>query len=122
MHQMQIVRFIVVSHGDVQPERNILKEVADELNRGIAKYRSLHIEISRWETYAFTGFHIEGSQEWIDTVLQIEDCDLLIGIFWRRFDTPTVDAKSGTEHEFRKAYEEWKRNKRYHIMYSVHRK
>ena len=52
----------------------------------------------------------------IDLSLSIEDCDLLIGIFWKRFGTPTVDAKSGTEHEFRKAYEAWKRNNRPQLM------
>src|SRR5437016_10654475 len=107
MKQLQILRVVVASPRDVQPERNILEEVAEELNRGIAKDRSLHIEVSRWETDAFPGFHVEGPQGWIDSVLQIEDCDLLIGIFWRRFGTPIADAKSGTEHEFRKAYEAW---------------
>ena len=51
-----------------------------------------------------------GTQAWIDETTDIEDCDILIGIFWKRFGTQTPDAKSGTEHEFRKAYESWKRN------------
>ncbi|MFZ0513638.1 MAG: hypothetical protein WAM14_18675, partial [Candidatus Nitrosopolaris sp.] len=46
----------------------------------------------------------------------IEDCDILIGIFWKRFGTPTSDGKTGTEHEFHKAYEAWKKNKRPQIM------
>ncbi len=32
---------------------------------------------------------------------------LLVGVFWKRFGTPVTDAESGTEHEFRVAYEEW---------------
>lgn len=117
MRQAQILRIVVASPNDVMDERNILEEVAAELNRGIAKDRSLHIEISRWETDAFPGFHVDGPQGIIDFALNIEDCDLLIGIFWKRFGTPTKDAKSGTEHEFRKAYEAWKRNGHPQIMF-----
>jgi site-specific recombinase XerC len=116
MKHLQILRVVVASPSDVQSERNSLEEVAAELNRGVAKNRALHIEISRWETDAAPGFHVEGPQGLIDSVLRIEDCDLLVGIFWKRFGTPTVDAKSGTEHEFRKAYEAWKRDNRPQIM------
>lgn len=116
MKQLQVIRAVVASPSDVQPERNCIEEVAAELNRSIAKNRALHIEISRWETDTYPGFHVEGPQGWIDQVLRIEECDLLIGIFWKRFGTPTADAKSGTEHEFRKAYEAWKLNQRPQIM------
>ncbi len=116
MKQVHVLRVVVASPGDVQPERNALVEVAEELNRGIAGDRALRIDISRWETDVYPGFHIEGPQGLIDLSLSIEDCDLLIGIFWKRFGTPTVDAKSGTEHEFRKAYEAWKRNNRPQLM------
>lgn len=116
MKQLHILRVVVASPSDVLAERNVLVEVAEELNRGIARDRALHIDISRWETDAYPGFHVEGPQGLIDLALGIEDCDLLIGIFWKRFGTPTADAKSGTEHEFRKAYEAWKRNKRPQLM------
>jgi site-specific recombinase XerD len=122
MKQLRILRIVVASPNDVKDERNILAEVATELNRGIAKDHALHIEISRWETDAFPGFHAEGAQGIIDTVLHIEDCDLLIGIFWKRFGTPTSDAKSGTEHEFRKAYEAWKRNQHPQLMIYFNKK
>src|SRR6266542_3867643 len=53
---------------------------------------------------------------WGESLLGIEDCDVLIGIFWKRFGTPVPDAGSGTEHEFRKAYEAWQRQQRPAIM------
>jgi hypothetical protein len=53
------------------------------------------LEVHRWETDSYPGFHPEGPQGLIDPILKIEDCDILIGIFWRRFGTPTTDAKSG---------------------------
>jgi TIR domain/Domain of unknown function (DUF4062) len=116
MVQKQVLRIVVASPSDVQAERNLIEEIAAELNRGIASARGLVVEITRWETDAFPGFHDKGPQALIDSVLRIEDCDLLIGIFWKRFGKPVSDAKSGTEHEFRAAYEAWKRNKRPQIM------
>ncbi|MGH8068966.1 MAG: SUMF1/EgtB/PvdO family nonheme iron enzyme [Candidatus Entotheonellia bacterium] len=116
MPQVQILHIVVASPGDVQAERNALPTVIDELNSGIARDRGLRLELARWETDAFPGFHPEGPQGLIDSILRIEECDILIGIFWKRFGTPVKDAKSGTEHEFRRGYEAWKRTGRPHIM------
>jgi formylglycine-generating enzyme required for sulfatase activity len=100
----------------MQAERDVLPTVVEELNSGIARERGLRLELSRWETDAYPGFHPEGPQGLIDPILRIEDCDLLIGIFWKRFGTPVKDAKSGTEHEFRHAYESWQQHGRPQIM------
>lgn len=116
MKQRHVLRVFVASPGDVQVERDALEEVAEDLNRNIARSRNIVIEISRWETDSYPGFHLDGPQAWIDQTTDIEDCDILIGIFWKRFGTPTPDAKSGTEHEFRKAYKSWKQNGHPHIM------
>ena len=116
MTQLQVLRIVVASPGDVKEERKILEKVAEELNKTIAKEHSLHIDVARWETDTYPGFHVDGPQAIIDKLLDIEDCDILIGIFWVRFGTPTKDARSGTEHEIQKAYEAWKRNNHPHIM------
>jgi hypothetical protein len=112
----QEIRIVVASPGDVKAERDTLSGILEELNRGIAADRGLRLELSRWETDTYPGFHPEGPQGLIDPVLRIEDCHILIGIFWRRFGTPTKDAKSGTEHEFRLAYETWKQKGSPQIM------
>jgi hypothetical protein len=111
-----LLRVVVASPSDVQPERDAVAQVVDEFNRGIARDRMLRLELYRWETDAYPGFHPEGPQGLIDSELQIPDCDLLVGIFWRRFGTPTKDSASGTEHEFRLAYEAWQQNRRPQIM------
>ena len=41
---------------------------------------------------------------------------MLLGIFWKRFGTPTADAGSGTEHEFLRAYASWQQHGRPQIM------
>jgi hypothetical protein len=48
--------------------------------------------------------------------LRIEGCNIFIGMFWKRFGTPVSDAGSGTAHEFQRAYEAWKQQRRPHIM------
>lgn len=116
MPQVQILRIVVASPGDVQGERNALSTVVEELNRGIAADRGVRFELARWETDAYPGFHPEGPQGLIDPILRIETCDILIGIFWKRFGTPVSDAQSGTEHEFRLGYEAWKREGRPQLM------
>src|SRR5437879_2025809 len=96
------LRIVVASPGDVQPERDAVEAVAIELNRGIAKDRNLVLEVLRWETDTSPGFHPQGPQGHIDPILDIEHCDLLISILWKRFGTasPLLDGRTGTEHEF----------------------
>lgn len=116
MAQIEILRVVVASPGDVQAERNTLPQIIEELNRGIAGERNVMLVLSRWETDAHPGFNPKGPQGLIDPILKIEDCDILIGIFGKRFGTPTADAQSGTEHEILCAYEAWQRNRRPQIM------
>jgi hypothetical protein len=82
----------------VQPERDTLPAVLEELNRGIAATRGLRLAPGRWETDAYPGFHPQGPQRLIDPILRIEDYDVPLRIFWKRFGTPTTEAGSGTEH------------------------
>lgn len=117
MKQKNVIRLVVASPGDVQPERNLLaNSVIPELNRGIADERNIIIELARWETDAYPGFHLDGPQALIDDVLQIQNCDILIGIFWKRFGTPTQDGTTGTEHEFLTAYQAWQEKGQPQIM------
>src|SRR5689334_1468655 len=101
------IRVVVASPGDVQAERERLAAVIEELNAELEGKGQI-LRLYRWETDAAPGFHLLGPQGQVDHGLKIENCDILIGIFWKRFGTPVADAGSGTEHEFRIAYEHWK--------------
>lgn len=113
----QILRVVVASPGDVAPERKRLDAVVAELNRGVAAHNGFRLELVKWEDSAFPGFHPDGPQGVIDPILRIGDADFFIGIFWKRFGTAVSDAGSGTEHEFNRAYEEWKKTRRPHILF-----
>jgi hypothetical protein len=116
MQQVRLLRIVMASPGDVAEEREVLDKVIAKLNRSTAADRGVRLEISRWETDAFPGFHPSGPQGLIDSVLQVENCDILIAIFWKRFGTPVPDAGSGTEHEIRAAVESWRQRERPDIM------
>jgi hypothetical protein len=112
---VKILRVVLASPGDVQSERKKVVDVVDSLNRHYLANTNWRFEISRWED-AFPGFNSDGPQGLIDEYLQIKDCDLLICIFWKRFGTPTKGAASGTEHEFKSAFEAWKSKGQPQIM------
>ncbi len=113
---MKALRVVVASPGDVQRERDAVAKVVEDLNRGVAADRGLHLQLYRWETDIYPGLHADGPQGLIDPILRIEECDLLIGIFWKRFGTPTAHAQSGTKHELQRGYEAWQRSGRPQIM------
>ena len=113
---VRVLRVVVASPCDVQAERDALAGVLEELNDGIAGELGLELKLCRWEIEARPAVDGNGVQGPIDAALRIEDSDILIGIFWRRFGTPTKDAGSGTEHEINLACEAWERTGRPEIM------
>jgi len=48
---------------------------------------------------------------------QVPDYDIFIGILWKRMGTPTAVARSGTEEEFRRAYEIWQKNRKLPVLF-----
>lgn len=117
MADESIVRVVVASPGDVPGERRALQEVIEGLNESLAVQLRKRLVLCRWETDAHPGFHVEGPQGLLDPILNVEACDVFIGLFWTRFGTPVTDAASGTEHEFRRAYASWKNTGRPKILF-----
>ena len=116
--QVTKLRVFVASPGDVWKERELLDDVIDELNRGIAADKRLVLELVRWETHAWPDIG-EDAQDVINR--QIAPGDVFIGIMWNRFGTPTKRAESGTREEFDRAYAYWKKYGRPKIMFYFNR-
>jgi hypothetical protein len=72
---------VIASPNDVRKEREGLDRTIQKVNRHIAKPLGLSLQAVRWETDTYPGFHADGPQALIDSLLNIEDCDILIGIF-----------------------------------------
>jgi len=106
---------MVASPGDVADERNCVSNVVASVNKHFAMPLGIIIELRRWEDVA-PSMHDLGAQGHIDSELDIESCDYVVGIFWRRFGTPTPSGETGAEHEIRKAYALWGQHKRPEIM------
>jgi hypothetical protein len=102
------IRVVVVSPGDVARERVVAQTVVDELNRTVAADRGCWLSLWRWEIDARPGMHLQGPQGLIDELMHIQDADVVVGVFWKRFGTPIGAADSGTEHELRRAWAAWR--------------
>jgi hypothetical protein len=110
------VRVVVASPSDVKEERAITHRVADKLNDTLCPSLGIRVEVHMWENTSYPGVHAEGPQALIDPILSIEESDIFIGIFWKRFGTQTKSGLTGTEHEIRTAYDSWRGKNAPHIM------
>lgn len=109
------IRIFVASPGDVPEERASLNTVVNELNRTCAALVpdwSTTLELIRWETHAYPEF---GRPQGVINA-QLGDYDIFVGILWKRFGTPSGRADSGTEEEFRLAYDRWRKDGTPHIL------
>jgi hypothetical protein len=112
----KIIRVVLVSPNDVQAEWKCVGRAIEEVDRVRARPSGYRLELYHWKTDAYPGWHPEGPQGLIDPILQIDNSDILIGIFWKRIGTVTQDGTTGTEHEVLKAFEASKQNGRPRLM------
>jgi hypothetical protein len=104
---VQLIRVFVASPGELSEERKRLDDVVKEINL-ILGNSAVRLELLKWETHTRPGFGSE-PQAVIDEQIG-DEYDVFIGILWTKFGTPTSDASSGTEHEFRRAYRRYKQD------------
>jgi hypothetical protein len=98
----------------VHEERDIVSVVVEELRRTFGNIRKVELETVRWETHAWPDIG-EDAQDVINR--QIGQFDVLVGIMWRRFGTPTNRSGSGTGEEFERAYDLFVKHGRPKIMF-----
>ena len=95
-----IIPVMIASPSDVDTERGIVREVLHDWNDVNSKSRQIAFMPIGSETHTSPG--LDGRpQEMINKHL-LEDCDLLIGVFWTRIGTPTGAEPSGTVEEIKK--------------------
>lgn len=107
------LRIFAASPSDVASERAKLETVVDSL-KPMADYLGLVLEIVDWRTVVPDAGR---PQQTILDQLKPTSWDIFIGILWHRFGTPPgatdkagKDYLSGTEEEFKTAYELWKQH------------
>lgn len=107
------LRIFAASPSDVASERAKLETVVDSL-KPMADYLGLTLEVVDWRAVVPDAGR---PQQVIFDQLKPTSWDIFVGILWHRFGTPPgakdkkgKDYLSGTEEEFKTAYELWKQH------------
>ncbi|MGK2915041.1 MAG: hypothetical protein ACSLE5_11450 [Porticoccaceae bacterium] len=92
-----VLPIMIASPGDVHEYRAIARDVIHEWNYIYSPTTGAVLMPVGWETHSSPELGSSAQELINDRVL--EDCDLLVGIFWTRLGTPTGKAASGTVEE-----------------------
>ena len=96
-YDCRVFRILIASPSDVDEEREIAVRVIQEWNDLYSYTRKVALLPLRWETHTAPDYATR-PQEVINRAI-VDDCDLLVGIFWTRIGSPTGKAESGTLEE-----------------------
>ena len=115
--KVELLKVFVASPGDVSGEREVVREVIDDLNRTVASEKGVLLHVVGWETDARPSFGGDPQSLVNAQIADMSQYDLFLGILWDRFGTPTPRAGSGTEEEFDRAVEAHHQGRRPEIMF-----
>lgn len=101
--EVQIVRLLLSSPGDVAEERERVAKAVFRFNQDAVEELGLFIKLIRWEDMAPQ----IGPKAQTVINKQLKPYHLFAGIMWNRFGTPTDIAASGTKEEFDTAVQCW---------------
>jgi hypothetical protein len=90
-----VITVFFASPSDLQEERTASVEVVERFNNLYAKPLGFTVDLVRWED-VLPGMGRPQSQ--IDP--HVRDCDIFIGLLWRKWGTPTGTFSSGFEEEY----------------------
>ena len=93
----KVFRVLIASPGDVGEERNVIPEVINEWNAvSAAQAKSILMPV-KWESHSAP--LLGNRPQAIINEQIVNDCDLLVGVFWTRIGTHTGVSISGTAEE-----------------------
>jgi len=96
-YDSRVYRILIASPSDVEEEREIAVRVIQEWNDLYSFSRKVTLLPLRWETHTAPEYGTR-PQEVINRTI-VDQCDLLVGVFWTRLGSPTGEADSGTLEE-----------------------
>jgi len=112
---MRLFKIFLASPGDTSDERNSAEDVIDEINKTTGPRDNYRLELLKWETDTYSAVGEDG-QDVINKQIGI-DYQIFVGVMWKKFGSPTKRTGSGTEEEFKLAYERHEKKKDIHIMF-----
>ncbi len=121
----KIIKIFISSPNDVKQQRLICEKSINNLNKMLGQSYGIHLDPFLWEHSSST---VEMGLPQSLTPSPA-GYDLYIGILWKRFGTPTgeqdkltgLPCESGTETEFKLAYDSWKKTGKPSIKF-MHKK
>jgi hypothetical protein len=87
-YRATVYRVMVASPGDVSAERRVVADVIHEWNAIHSDDRRMVLMPVRWESHAAPEMG-DRPQAVINRQI-LQDCDLLVAMFWTRLGSPTV--------------------------------
>ncbi|MBT0366351.1 DUF4062 domain-containing protein [Morganella morganii subsp. morganii] len=96
-YRAEVYKIFIASPSDVAEERNVITKVIQEWNDINSEDRQVVLLPLRWETHSSPTYG-KRPQSIINKQV-VDNCDLLIGIFWTRIGSPTGISDSGTIEE-----------------------
>jgi hypothetical protein len=97
----RVIQIFIASPGDVHDEREIATEVIQRWNDLNARERSLVLLPLGWETHSSP--ELGTRPQAVINRQVLDQCDLVVGIFWPRLGTPTGVSPSGTVEEIERS-------------------
>lgn len=101
MYKATVIETFIATPGDVEKEREIIRNVITEWNRINSKSRGIVLKDLGWENDVYSSFSASRPQESINEQI-LGHSDLLIGVFWTRIGTSTGGYISGSVEEITK--------------------
>jgi hypothetical protein len=93
----KVFRVLIASPGDVGEERNVIPEIINEWNAvSAAQAKSILMPV-KWESHSAP--LLGNRPQAIINEQLVNECDLLVGVFWTRIGTHTGVSISGTAEE-----------------------
>ena len=99
-YQATVINVMIASPGDVATERQNIKDVVHDWNVVHGQDRRLVLMPLGWESHASP--RMGGRAQAIINEQVLENCDLLVAVFWTRLGSPTGESLSGTVEEINK--------------------
>lgn len=100
-YDSRVYRVLIASPSDVEEERSAAVGVIQEWNDLHSHAKKITLLPLRWETH--TSPHYGSRPQEVINRMIVDECDLVVGIFWTRLGSPTGIADSGTLEEIDRA-------------------
>lgn len=97
---IQTYTLFIAAPGDIIKEKDTIRDCVSQWNKYIGKHRHTQIEVKDWsDAYPLYGERPQG----VINKQIFDESDVVVGLFWTKFGSPTGVADSGTEEEILRA-------------------